>query len=31
MILDNYEMAIEVINTNGKIILDVLKQLASWE
>ncbi|MCH2188453.1 hypothetical protein MK079_01330, partial [Candidatus Gracilibacteria bacterium] len=31
MILDNYDMAVEVINTRGQIVLDALKQLASWE
>jgi hypothetical protein len=31
MILDNYDLAIEVWNTNWKIILDAIKQMASWE
>lgn len=31
MVLDNYDMAMEVINTKWQVIIDALKQLASWE
>ncbi|MDD3145054.1 MAG: hypothetical protein PHV23_02985 [Candidatus Gracilibacteria bacterium] len=31
MILDNYDLAIQVWETNGKILIDSLKQLASFE
>jgi len=31
LILDNYDLAIQVYETNWKIILDWLSQLASWE
>jgi len=30
-IIDNYDLAIQVYETNGKIILDWLEQLLSWE
>jgi hypothetical protein len=31
LVLDNYDLAIQVYETNWKIILDWLSQLASWE
>lgn len=31
LVIGNYELAIEIYNTNGKIIIESLKQLASWE
>lgn len=31
LILDNYDLAIQVWETNWKVILESLKQLASWE
>ncbi|MDD2565610.1 MAG: hypothetical protein PHZ26_02380 [Candidatus Gracilibacteria bacterium] len=31
LVVGNYELAIEIINTNGKIILSALEHLASWE
>lgn len=31
LLIWNYDMAIEVINTKWKIIIDALKQLATWE
>lgn len=31
LVIWNYELAIDIWNTNGKIILDSLKQLATWE
>lgn len=31
LIIWNYEMAVEIINTKWKIIIDALKQLATWE
>ncbi|MDD3794190.1 MAG: hypothetical protein PHI37_05225 [Candidatus Gracilibacteria bacterium] len=31
LVIGNYELAIEIYNTNGAVIIDSLKQLASWE
>ncbi len=31
LVIWNYELAIEIINTNGKVLLDSLKHIASWE
>nr|MDD3720419.1 phosphotransferase [Candidatus Gracilibacteria bacterium] len=31
LVIGNYELAIEIYNTNGAVIIDSLKQLATWE
>lgn len=31
LVIWNYELAIDIWNSNGKVIIDSLKQLASWE
>jgi hypothetical protein len=30
-VIDNYDLAIEIWQTNGKVIIDALKALMSWE
>ncbi|MGE4444509.1 MAG: hypothetical protein AB7E37_05970 [Candidatus Altimarinota bacterium] len=31
LVIGNYELAIEIYNTNGKVIIESLKQLLTWE
>ncbi len=31
LVIDNYDLAIQIWQTNGKVIIDALKALMSWE